>query len=196
MVMVGGRKARNASKANDASKANASRTGSVASRLAGAGSRSWPAGQGRRALQGLVALVVMVVPFMVDIPSAFAGVGFGVTPTFPANVTVGQTGLPASLQIVNNSTSPENVGNAQLDMITLVPSCGAFAFTATGDCPNPPDADPGVFQLSSTATGEAGTACAGQTFTVTVIDPATGQVQFVPVGGPVVLGPPGSATEK
>ncbi len=130
-------------------------------------------------IQGLVALVVTVVPFMVDIPSAFAGVGFGVTPTFPATVTVGQTGLPASLQIVNNSTGTEAMGNAQLDTITLVPSCGAFAFTPTGDCPAA-DADPGVFQLSPTATGEVGTACAGKTFTVATVDPATGQVAVRP----------------
>jgi hypothetical protein len=37
-----------------------------------------------------------------------------------------------------------------------------------------------VFQLSSTATGRAGTACPNMPFTVTVIDTATGQVRFSP----------------
>lgn len=50
-----------------------------------------------------------------------------------------------------------------------------------------------MFALSPTGIGEAGTACAGQTFTITVIDPATGQVTFTPSGGPVLLSPPGTA---
>ncbi|MCA1684153.1 MAG: Ig-like domain repeat protein, partial [Actinobacteria bacterium] len=113
------------------------------------------------------------------------------TPTFPTPVTVGQKGLPASLQIVNAATPPESTGTVTLNLITLVPSCGTDVVgPPTGDCPLA-NADPGVFTLSSTAVGEAGTACAGITFTVMVIDPATGQVQFIP-SAPVVLTPPGT----
>ena len=145
--------------------------------------------RGRRALQGLIALVVAAVPFVVTIPAAFAGVGFGVTPTFPTHVTVGQVNLPASIQIANTSTPPESAGNVTITSINLVPACGTTAAVANGDCPAA-SADPGVFQLSPTGTGEAGTACAGQTFAITIIDPSTGQVTFTPTGGPVVLTPP------
>jgi hypothetical protein len=59
------------------------------------------------------------------------------------------------------------------------------------DC-SPPD--PGVFALSSTASGTAG-ACAGRTFTVTAPD-ANGRSLFVPSGGLVVLATPGQATSS
>ena len=142
-------------------------------------------------MTALVALVVAVVPFVVAVPAAYAGVGFGVTPTFPVQVLVGATGLPASIQISNSSTTPENGGNVTITAINLVPSCGTTATVGFGNCPAV-SADPNVFQLSATATGETGTACAGTTFTVTIIDPSTGQVTFTaPVGSPVVLTPPG-----
>ncbi len=48
-----------------------------------------------------------------------------------------------------------------------------------------------MFQLSATAQGRAGTACAGLTFTVTAVPGSTtGQVQFTP-SNPIVLAPPG-----
>src|SRR5206468_9339465 len=151
-----------------------------------------PRARGR--LRGLLlALSVVLLPLGVGVPAAFAGVGLGVTPTFPSTVSIGQTGIPASLQILNASTPPERSGNLTVNTITLVPVCGtASAVPGTGDCPVA-SADPGVFVLSPTAVGETGTACAGQTFNVTVIDAATGQVAFTPVGGPVVLTPPGTA---
>ncbi|MDQ1427419.1 MAG: hypothetical protein QOK39_895 [Acidimicrobiaceae bacterium] len=145
----------------------------------------------RRASRGLVGLVVAVIPFVITMPSAFAGVGVGVTPTFPTTVSVGDTGIPAALQILNNSTPPDNVNPVTIDTITLVPSCGSGAFTGAGDC-NAVDADPGVFQLSAVGFGESGTACAGQTFTIsTVSGSTTGKQMFTPSGGPVVLQPPG-----
>ncbi|HEX2041456.1 MAG TPA: hypothetical protein VHF24_02360, partial [Acidimicrobiales bacterium] len=118
---------------------------------------------------------------------AEAGVGFGVTPTFPPVVTAGQTGLPASLQIVNQATPPSNTTPVQLTSITLVPSCGTFVISDI--CPAP---DPGVFQLSPTGIGEAGTACAGITFAITLIDPVQGRYQFIPPPPPIVLQPPGN----
>ncbi|MGH3843945.1 MAG: hypothetical protein ACRDS0_21235 [Pseudonocardiaceae bacterium] len=133
--------------------------------------------------------VMVATLFVVGTAVAFAGVSSGVAPTFPSTVTVGQNNVPANLQIVNSSTSPESAGNETIDAITLVPACGTSSATATGNCPVA-SADPGVFSLSPAATGGAFTACAGQTFTVTIIDPATGQVQFTPSGGPVVLTQP------
>ncbi|MDQ1442176.1 MAG: hypothetical protein QOG97_2404 [Acidimicrobiaceae bacterium] len=138
-----------------------------------------------------MALVVAAVPFVVAIPAAFAGVGFGVTPTLPSSVAVGQTGLPASIQVFNNSTSPESSGNVNITALNMVPACGTTSVVGSGDCPAG-FADPGVFQLSPTGTGEVGTACAGQTFIIAVIDPSTGQVTFAPNGGSIVLGPPGT----
>ncbi|MGH9125183.1 MAG: beta strand repeat-containing protein [Acidimicrobiales bacterium] len=145
----------------------------------------------RRTLQGALGLAIAVVPFVVTIPDAFAGVGFGVVPTFPSVVTVGQTGLPANLTIQNTSTTPDNASNVTLSTIDLVPACGTtFGTAPINDCPIA-NADPGVFTLSPTGTGQAGTACAGTTFTITTVDPATGQVSFSP-STPVVLQPPGT----
>lgn len=97
---------------------------------------------GRRVLQLGIALVVAAASFLLALPQAFAGVGFGVTPTFPTTVTVGQTGLPASLQITNTATPPETGGNVTINTINLVPSCGTTAFVGAGDCPIA-EADPG-----------------------------------------------------
>jgi len=147
---------------------------------------------GRRLLRLLVAFAVAGAPFVLFVPDAFAGVGLGVTPNFPSPISVGQTGLPASITIVNNSNGPEAVGNVTLNTITLTPSCGAF--TANTDC-SPAGADPGVLAISSTAVGRAGTACANTVFTVTVVNPTTGQLAFTP-NNVVILGPPASATSS
>ena len=69
-----------------------------------------------------------------------AGAGLSVSPTFPATVTVGQTGIAASITITNNNTPPD-VGSTVCrhddsapgplpecfgaDGILLTPSCGA-----------------------------------------------------------------------
>ena len=62
--------------------------------------------------------------------------------------------------------------------ITLIPACnklGAFS-SCTG-------AEPGVIRVADTATGEAGSACAGMVFNVALADPANGQVRFTPQNG-------------
>ncbi|MDQ6776883.1 MAG: hypothetical protein M3071_11870 [Actinomycetota bacterium] len=138
----------------------------------------------------LVGVAVVATMFFATASPAWAGVRFGVVPTFPTSATVGQTVLPASIQILNTSTPPESAGNITINSINLVPACGTTVPAgAAGDCPVA-QADPGVFSVSPTGVGEAGTACAGQTFTSTVIDPARGQVTFTPNGGSVVLTPP------
>ena len=68
----------------------------------------------------------------------------------------------------------------------MAPSCGASA-NGIQTCPTP---DPGVFDISPTGTGKAGTQCAGVSFTISAPD-ASGVVTLTP-SAPVVLGPPGS----
>jgi hypothetical protein len=123
--------------------------------------------------------------------AAEAGVGASAVPSFPAAVTVGDTGVPASIEVRNGNIDNDaaatntvcNFGDAFPcpagdPGITLIPSCtqlGAFS-ACTG-------VDPGVFRISDTAGGAPGTACAGMTFNVSLIDPATGQMRFTPQGG-------------
>lgn len=127
--------------------------------------------------------------------TASAGVGLGLAPTMPTTSTVGDTGLPGSLTLTNLNTSPDvtatvcNTGDAPPcpagdEGITLMPSCGAQgAFSA---CMS---ADPGVYRISPTATGGAGTACAGVNFTVTPLGDPFGKVRFAPPPGTNVVLP-------
>jgi hypothetical protein len=153
-----------------------------------------------RALRCSVAIVA--IPLLIAFAgsgTAEAGLGASATPTFPTTVTVGNTGLAASIQLQNLNTPPNtsstvcNVGDPLPcpvgDLgITLIPSCGqlgAFSACSVGD--------PGVLQVSATALGAPGTACAGMTFTVTMIDPAFGRLRFAPPPGThVQLSAPGS----
>ena len=141
-------------------------------------------------------LVVAAVCLAGAAPAA-AGVDFVVTPGFASSATVGDTGLPASLTIVNTSTQQEgSAGPVTLcagpdtavestclgdglpaQSLLLTPACGSSApaqSCAAGF------ADPGVFDLAGTATGAAATACAGVAFTISASDQATGQVTLVP----------------
>ena len=111
---------------------------------------------------------------------ALAGVGLGVTPTFPATVKAGQTGVPASLQIAwGNSIGNGNEGHADnVTAIQLTPTCGTF--TNSVDCPSAPTdfRDPGIFTLSSSGTGVG---CGGvTTFTIAVVDAPSGKVAITP----------------
>jgi hypothetical protein len=152
-----------------------------------------------RCLVVLVAVSLSVV--LAWSGSANAGYGAAAAPTFPSVVTVGNKGLPASFQLSNNNSAPNtsdintvcNFGDAFPcptgdPGITLIPSCGQLgAFSACV----PTGADPGVFQISPTAVGAAGTACDGMVFDVAAIDPAFnifGQMRFTPqAGGHVFL---------
>ena len=110
--------------------------------------------------------------------AAQAGTGLSVTPTFPTNSTVGDTNLAASLTIINANTGTDvsaaicNSGDAApcplgSEGITLMGSCGGQGADAACVL-----ADPGVFQISSTAFGAPGSACANLGFAV------------VPIAGP------------
>ncbi len=125
--------------------------------------------------------------------AAHAGLGASAAPSFPTIVTVGQTAVAASIQL-SNQNSPDdtaavntvcNFGDgfpcpAGDPGITLIPSCSALGVFSS--CA-PAGADPGVFQISPTATGAPGTACGGMTFDVVLIDPTFGQFRFTPQGG-------------
>jgi hypothetical protein len=142
-----------------------------------------------RALRCVIALVVVPVSIVSFAPGiATAGLGAGAAPSFPASVTIGDTGVAATIQIENDNTPPNtsstvcNFGDALPcpagdPGITLIPSCGQLG--AFSECA-PAGADPGVFQISPVAVGAAGSACAGMQFAVTLINPALGRLRFTP----------------
>ncbi len=128
-------------------------------------------------------------------PAAWAGVGFSVVPTIPTNVQVGDTGVSATVGIVNASTPNENQDPIRLQFVDVTPSCGEN--TATG-CPTaaPDNRDPGVLVPQGAPDGRpgvapigaTGTGCDGVTFTVTLQDAAAGIYRFTPAT-PIILGP-------
>ncbi len=125
---------------------------------------------------------------------AQASVVAGMSLSFPSIADVGQTGLPASVALENRNSGAQaaltnsacNFGDSRPPCgtaagpergITVVPSCSQVA---GGECIA---GDPGVFTLSSTATGRAGTQCASLTFDTTVLADGFGTVRFTPQGG-------------
>ena len=126
---------------------------------------------------------------------ASAGVVLNVVPIVPLNVTVGQTAVPMSLGIANQSANlPGETGytadTVQIDTITFVPSCGSP--TVSADCPDG-SFDPGVIVPSLTGTGRPGTACATNTFSIAVSDASQGKYSIT-TPTPVTLAPSLPAT--
>jgi LPXTG-motif cell wall-anchored protein len=155
-----------------------------------------------RACQCAAAVVAVVLSVAFLGPGlAVAGMGASATPTFPTSVLVGDSGIPATIQVENKNTPPNTsstVCNAGDGLpcpvgepgITLIPSCGELGLdskcTLTG-------ADPGVFQLSATAIGMPGSECAGMAFDVSLVDVVFGEYRFTPENGAhVQLAGPGS----
>jgi hypothetical protein len=136
----------------------------------------------------VVVLTVVCAVLLTGASSAWAGLALGVVPTLPQSLAVGQTSTASSLTITNLSDGPEAALTITLDAIGFLPSCGTSALSGA-DCPAGA-ADPDVLRLGATATGRAGTACAGIGFATSVIDPTDGRYQFAPET-PVVLGPSG-----
>jgi hypothetical protein len=144
------------------------------------------------ACASLAVLVLVLVP-----AGAQAAVTARTSVRFPPSVQVGQTGLPASITLENLNTGVEEydlnvVCNADDDGapcstpepgIVVVPACKQVV---AGQCA-PAGADPGVFRVSPTATGRAGSACEGMTFTTAIVDPTFGTVGFTPDGGDYVV---------
>jgi hypothetical protein len=133
-----------------------------------------------RILAGSV--VVFTSLFLAGIAPASAGVSLDVTPSFPATVTAAATGLPASFSFANSSTGPDAAFSMSITAVALTPSCGNAGTVCN-------EIDPGVFALSATGTGQAGTACAGATFAIAAPD-AGGKAVFTP-SPPIVLTPTG-----
>jgi hypothetical protein len=136
----------------------------------------------RKALAAFVIVGISVFGLVVLATPAFAGVGGSVVPDYPTPVTVGQTGLAATLTITNGSTGANTTENVSVSNISHAPSCGSTANT-TCQLAN---ADLGVFAVHN-GMGRVATACAGTTFTASAPD-ASGNVIFTP-SVPVVLGP-------
>src|SRR4051812_20386291 len=140
----------------------------------------------RARLVPLVALAALVL-----VPaSAEATVSANMQVKLPFDATVGQTGLPASITLLNTNGFPDeaatntvcNAGDASPCLpteagIAVVPSCQQSS--GNGDCAAP-GADPGVFALSATGTGKAATDCAGTTFNIVSAGDSFGTVRFVP----------------
>src|SRR5687768_16629856 len=72
------------------------------------------------------ALLLALALFLVSVwaaPPALAGVSIAVVVDFPSSVTTGQTGLPASISVVNNSYSTHATGSVTVTSLKLTPSC-------------------------------------------------------------------------
>ncbi|HET7489995.1 MAG TPA: hypothetical protein VFJ85_18865 [Acidimicrobiales bacterium] len=133
------------------------------------------------------ALVVAVAAVAAWASPAWAGVGLGVTPIFPPAVAVGSSGVGAQLRIVNQAAGDDVNDSATLTDITLAPSCGkAPAAPPDLDCTGAVDP---TLTLNGSGTGAAGTACAGRSFTIALIDPTIGRYRFSS-DQTIVLGPP------
>ena len=142
-----------------------------------------------------IALILLCSPALAP-ALAEAGVGAGAAVTFPTTVTVGQTGLPASITMTNFNTPPNsadtntvcNAGEASPPCsspergIVLVPTCKQVA---GGQC-TAAGADPGVFAVSPTATGAVGSSCAGVVFDIDDHRPGVrhGALHAAPCGRP------------
>ena len=146
-----------------------------------------PRFRGGAKLLGALSVTALVATALIFelAPAAHAGVSLGVSPSFPTPVSAGQANVPASVSIQNTSNAAQAVGNVTVTSITLVPTCGTAPPAGSPDCPAA-SVDPGVFQISGSGTGAAGSACAGTAFTIAVTDAAQGKVTFTP-GTPVVL---------
>ncbi len=134
----------------------------------------------------LLALVFISLCFMMSPGQSFAGIGGSDVPTVPSPVVVGQTGVPFAFTIINGSTTPNDVNNVKVFTFFFTTACGSTV-NPTIPCPAG-QTETNVIVISPlTATGQAGTACAGKTFTVA----ATGnpsEYQFTP-NSDVILGP-------
>ena len=103
-----------------------------------------------------------------------------ITPNFPAAVSVFDQAVATSLRLQNTSNGANVADSLRVDSIFFTPSCGQQVAQFT--CPAGSE-DPGVFQPSATASGRAGTACAGVTFTISLVDPPAAGIRSHPPEG-------------
>jgi hypothetical protein len=135
----------------------------------------------------LLALAFISLCFMMSPGQTFAGIGGSDVPTVPSPVIVGQTGVDFSFTITNQSTNPNDVHNVEIKRFFFTTACGSNV-NPTAHCPAAStETNVIVIPSGNTGTGEAGTACAGKTFTIT----STGfpsEYLFTP-NATVILGP-------
>jgi hypothetical protein len=156
-------------------------------------------------LARLLPLVALALLALVP-ASAQATVSANMQVKLPPDPTVGQTGLPASISLLNTNSFPDanttntvcNAGDASPPCvpsepgISVVPSCQQSS--GNGDCAAL-GADPGVFALSATGTGRADSACPNAVFDIASTGDAFGTVRFVPrPAGSNLMVPPNSST--
>ncbi|MFH1025884.1 MAG: DUF4215 domain-containing protein, partial [Nitrospirota bacterium] len=118
-------------------------------------------------------MIVALALMLLAVGQAYAGYGGSATPSFPSQVTEGQTNISVSMDLVPSIVF--DPGPVIVRDITLIPSCGVR--TGTGTCALA-NADPGVFSVSATGTGSF--QCTGVTFTITETDAAIGEYTFTP----------------
>ena len=126
------------------------------------------------------ALVALSAVFAVSAGAQVNGARLAIGPTMPTSTTVGAKGVPVFISLTNLSEPTDGKLIIPPDSITFTPSCGALPAGAVPPCPAP---DPGVFAVSPTGTGRAGTNCQGENYTVSQISPATGEMRLV---GPAI----------
>jgi uncharacterized repeat protein (TIGR01451 family) len=129
---------------------------------------------GRTLLAGAFALVCLWVG------PAFAGVGGGAGPTWPATLPVGAS-VSAFIDIVNASDGVNGSENIDILQISFTPSCAA---QNVGTCTTP---DLGVITLAPIAVGDPTSSCKNTIFTL--VGPTVAGVYTLSPSAPVHLGP-------
>ncbi len=129
----------------------------------------------RHLVKLMVALLAAAAVLVPASPAHAAG-ALTVNVFFPDLVQVGQSNVPASIQVVNASNAGESIF---LNLLTLTPSCGSsngggFCYITEED----------VFAPSAIAVGSAGTACSGVVFAIN--SEAPGRYSLRPTS-PIVL---------
>src|SRR5262245_56436357 len=103
------------------------------------------------------------------VPRVDAGIGGQSTIVMPETAVVGVT-FTAQMTIRNQSTPPQDSENVQVTSAFITPSCADVVGVPI--C-FPPNRDPGVFDLLA-AEGDPTTApCAGTSFQIAIVNPAS-----------------------
>jgi hypothetical protein len=144
------------------------------------------AGLARQPVSLLLALTVLLSVW--NALPARAAVALSVVPEFPSVVTPGETGRAASLTVTNLSDGADFAGTMTITSLLLVTGCSVPGDTGCND--EGSTLEPGVINLSPAATGRAGTACAGEPFDLTLLNPEGGVYEFAQRFGSLVLNEP------
>jgi hypothetical protein len=119
----------------------------------------------------------------VMVPRVDAGIGGQSTIVMPETAVVGVT-FTATMTIRNQSTPGQDTENVQVISALITPSCADVALAICF----PPNLDPGVFDLLSAAGNPSTAPCAGTSFQIGMVDPASGAIRLIP-NQTITLGP-------